>query len=47
MAWLPGINVGTVSVTSSQPSGTGVINVTVSSIPVFDGGVTFVESVFP
>jgi hypothetical protein len=47
MAWLPGINVGTATVNSTMPSGTGTIMVSVPAVPVFDGGVTFVESVFP
>ncbi|MBV8755841.1 MAG: hypothetical protein JO257_01115 [Deltaproteobacteria bacterium] len=44
IAWLPGINVGTASVTSNIGM---TASVTVSNVPVFDGGVTFIESVFP
>jgi hypothetical protein len=47
MAWLPGVNVGTASLASSIPNGTTTTTVTTSSINVFDGGVTFVQVVFP
>jgi len=47
IAWLPGINVGTATVTSTMPTTMGMTNVTVNAVPVFDGGVTFIESVFP
>ncbi len=44
VAWLAGINVGMATVTSQTDPNT---KVTIANVPVFDGGVTFIESVFP
>ena len=42
VAWLPGINVGTVNISS-----TGTSTIASAGVPVKDGGVTFIQAIFP
>lgn len=44
MAWLPGINVGTTQITSTSAAMVDLVN---QNVPVYDGGVTFIQVVFP
>ena len=42
-AWIAGLNVGTASVTSML----GTTTITTGNLNVYDGGVTFIQVVFP
>jgi len=47
VAWLAGIDAGTASIASQIPNGMTSTTVTTDGVDVFDGGVTFIQVVFP